>query len=68
MSLYDPPSFSISEYTPCTCDTPLIEDGIIRHINICAKIDESNPLQEKGRKAVERNMIFWFGIKRQNYY
>lgn len=63
MSLYDPPSFDISFYTPCTCITPIGEDGIPRHTNICAKIDESNSLREKGRKAVERNMVLWFGKK-----
>lgn len=60
MSLYDPPCFDVAAYTPCTCDTP-ITDGLPRHTSACAKIDESNPLRERGREAVSRNRRWWFG-------
>lgn len=56
MSLYDPPSFSVSEYAPCTCACV----GL-RHADNCAKVDESHPAREKARETVRRQARWWFG-------
>lgn len=57
MSLYDEPSFSVSEYTPCTCG---VTDGLHHH-DRCAKVDETHPAREKARDTVKRQARWWFG-------
>ena len=61
VSLYDPPSFDVAEFTLCTCAAKNGQQ--LRHDDHCAKIDESHPARERGRDAVDRNARYWFGPK-----
>jgi hypothetical protein len=57
MSLYNSPSFSVSEHTPCTCG---LSEGLFHH-DRCAKVDEKHPAREKARETVQREARLWFG-------
>jgi hypothetical protein len=62
MSLYDPPSFSVSEFTPCTCNAQY--GNQLSHDDHCAKVDQSHTARDRGRDAVDRQRRYWFGAKK----
>lgn len=57
MSLYNEPSFSVSEHTPCTCG---LRDGLYHH-DRCAKVDASHPARQRAKETVDRQRRWWFG-------